>query len=196
MSQKHKAIVADVVSARKLNLDPDDLKVYAIFMVLAQLSEMAHTVHLNRNTPPLVAATMMSLQRAGKLAHKMRDQKELMRGAVDMIESYYGEEAAQAYAWLLVSGSGLSLQRLASRWAIEERGGTFYEKAPALASGSVPRSDDDADDPVPDKVNHRGGLGDRLMVDSLGLRAGEGFEIDPDDLDGIFDLDGGGLGDD
>lgn len=119
-SDSRQEILANLKSALKLDgLEPDDQTLWAIVCAMAQLSEALHGVYLHRNCDPRYAAVVMMIQRAGRLAHKLRDDAPA-RGSVEFVERYVDDELAQALGYLLMAAQERpSLQARSLKWSRE-----------------------------------------------------------------------------
>lgn len=115
---KQPLIAAQLKQALKLqDIDRDDLVLWACIAAMAQISEALHGVYLHRNCDRRFSATVMMIQRAGRMAHKLRDESP-SRGSVEFVEAHVDEELAQALGYLfLASKNRPTLQFRAARWA-------------------------------------------------------------------------------
>lgn len=115
---KQPLIAAQLKQALKLqDIDRDDLVLWACIAAMAQISEALHGVYLHRNCDRRFSATVMMIQMAGRMAHKLRKEKP-SRGSVEFVESYVDDELAEALAYLFLAAKERpTLQFRAARWA-------------------------------------------------------------------------------
>ncbi len=115
---KQPLIAAQLKQALKLqDIDPDDLVLWACIAAMAQISEALHGVYLHRNCDRRFAATVMMIQRAGRMAHKLRNERP-SRGSVEFVETHVDNELAEALGYLFLAAKDRpSLQFRAARWA-------------------------------------------------------------------------------
>ncbi len=115
---KQPVIAAQLKHALKLqDVDQDDLVLWAVIAAAAQLSEALHGIYLHRNCDPRFAAAVMLIQRAGRMAHKLREERP-SRGSVEFVEKYVDDELAQALGYLfLAARERPSLQFRSAKWA-------------------------------------------------------------------------------
>lgn len=132
---KQPVIAAQLKQALKLqDIDQDDLVLWACIAAMAQISEALHGVYLHRNCDRRFAATVMLIQQAGRMAHKLRNERP-SRGSVEYVESYVDDELAEAMAYMFLAAKERpTLQFRAARWARHMVAATEEEKLDDLKS--------------------------------------------------------------